>query len=266
MATYWNNKLIWITGASSGIGEAFARHLAGSGAQLILSARNADKLDALIKELPNSSQHVALVLDVSNASEIESAIQEHQELVSKVDVLINNAGISQRALTWEANRASERMIMETNFFGATALTKAVLPGMMQRNHGLFINMSSPAGMFGFPLRSSYSASKHALHGYFESLQAELKAQQKDIHILMALPGRVRTNMSFNAVVSDGSKQGSMDERLNAGLDPSICAERILKAAENNRATIYLGREQLLIFVKRFFPSVFRSIVVKFKPN
>lgn len=266
MSSPWNNKIVWITGASSGIGEAFARTLAPKGAELILSARNSEKLASLRSSLPNATRHHCLPLDVSDPHGIEQCIQQNLALIQRVDVLINNAGISQRALTWDANRASERQIMETNFFGATALTKAVLPGMMERNNGMFINMSSPAGMFGFPLRSSYAASKHALHGYFESLQAELKASNKNIHILMALPGRVRTNMSINAMTSDGSAQGTMDDRLNAGLDPAVCAKRIIRAAERKRAVIYLGREQLLIFVKRFFPTIFRSIVHKFKPN
>jgi len=262
---FWNRKRVWVTGASSGIGEAFARALAATGSQVILSSRSAEKLETLKSQLSGDG-HVIIPIDVSSDISIQEALRHHADVISKVDVLINNAGISQRSLTWEASRESERLIMETNFFGATALTRAVLPGMMKRNSGMFINMSSPAGMFGFPLRSSYSASKHALHGYFETLQAELKSQQKDIHILMALPGRVRTNMSVNAVTGDGTKQGTMDERLNAGLEPEVCVERILRAAERKRATIYLGREQLLIFVKRFFPSIFRSIVTKFKPN
>jgi short-subunit dehydrogenase len=266
MSSLWNKKTVWITGASSGIGEAFARALAPKGARLILTARNADQLEQLKQSLPNSEQHIKLALDLSDARALEAALTQHAATIADVDVLINNAGVSQRALTWEASRASERQIMETNFFGATALTKAVLPGMMERNNGLIINMSSPAGMFGFPLRSTYSASKHALHGYFETLQAELKAHRKDIHILMALPGRVRTNMSINAFTGDGTAQGKMDERLNKGLDPAVCAKRIIQAAERKHAVIYLGREQLLIFVKRFFPAIFRAIVHKFKPN
>lgn len=266
MSSLWNNKVVWITGASSGIGKAFARQLAPFGARLILSARNQEELETLRWSLPHTEQHRNLVIDLSNPTGVDEILSKNAKMIAEVSVLINNAGISQRALTWEANRESERRIMETNFFGATALTKAVIPRMMKRNEGMIINISSPAGMFGFPLRSSYAASKHALHGYFESLQAELKANNKNIHILMALPGRVRTNMSINAMTSDGSAQGTMDDRLNAGLDPAICAKRIIRAAERKRAVVYLGREQLLIFVKRFFPTIFRSIVHKFKPN
>ncbi|NQV51888.1 MAG: SDR family NAD(P)-dependent oxidoreductase [Flavobacteriales bacterium] len=264
-SNHWKDKKVWITGASSGIGEAFAHAFAAKGAQLILSSRNAEKLNALVASLAGA-RHKVIRMDVSDESSINAALTEHRLLIDEVDVLVNNAGVSQRALTWEASRESERMIMETNFFGATALAKAVLPGMMKRNHGTIINMSSPAGAFGFPLRSSYSASKHALHGYFETLRAELKAAGKDIHILMALPGRVQTNMSVNAMTGDGSKQGTRDKRLESGITPEACARKIIQAAENGKAELYIGREQALIYIKRFFPSIFRSIVTKFKPD
>lgn len=260
---FWNGKRVWVTGASSGIGEAFAKELAEAGAHLILSSRNAQKLEELASKLPGDA-HKVVAMDFSDPQSLKQVLAQHQDLTDNVDVLINNAGVSQRSLTWEATPESERLIMETNFFGATAMTKAVLPGMMKRNDGLFINMSSPTGKFGFPLRSSYAASKHALHGYFETLQAELK--DKNIHILMALPGRVRTNMSVNAMMADGSKQGSRDKRLEQGISPEECAKRILRAAEKGRAELYLGRERFLIHIKRYFPSIFRSIVTKFKPD
>jgi dehydrogenase/reductase SDR family protein 7B len=261
--SYWNGKLVWVTGASSGIGEAFAHEFARKGAKVLLSSRSAEKLNALLHALPGEG-HRVLPLDVSDPVGLDEALQAHADAIRAVDILVNNAGLSQRALTWEATRASERMIMETNFFGATALTKAVLPAMMERNEGMIISMSSPAGVFGFPLRSSYAASKHALHGYFDSLRAELKG--RNIHIMLALPGRVRTNMSFNAVMGDGSKQGTMDKRLSKGLAPDVCAKRIVRAAECKQAELYLGPEQALIYVKRFIPSLFRRIVTNFKPD
>jgi len=266
MADYWKDKVVWITGASSGIGEGLAKQLADRGAHLILSSRNADKLEALKVKLAKTENHTILPLDVSNEQSINQAVNTNKELVDTVDVLINNAGVSQRALTWEASRESERLIMETNFFGATALTKAVLPGMMKRNAGSIISLSSPAGAFGFPLRSSYSASKHALHGYFDSLRAELDAAKKNIHIMLVLPGRVSTNMSFNALTQDGSKQAEADQRLASGLSAEECAKGIIKAAEKRKAEIYFGREQILIYIKRYLPGVFRSIVTKFKPD
>lgn len=262
--SYWKNKTIWITGASSGIGEAFVKQLAAEGAKIILSSRNATKLEAFKNQLPNPHAHTVIALDVSDPEQIKTALATHKTLVSQVDVLINNAGISQRALTWEASHESERQIMETNYFGPILLTKAVLPGMMKRNQGQIINMSSPAGKFGFPLRSSYSASKHALHGYFDTLRAEL--HDKNIKILLACPGRVDTNMSVNAVTKDGSKNGSKEARLAGGLSADECAKIILKAAKKGKAELYIGKEQILIYLNRYLPSVFRAVVSKFNPK
>lgn len=262
--SYWKNKRILVTGASSGIGEAFAKQLAAAGANLILSSRQVDKLEALKKSLPNAENHQVLVLDVSNPAQLKSVIDSNAELFENIDVLINNAGISQRALTWEASHESERQIMETNFFGPVVLTKAVLPGMMKRNAGQIINMSSPAGKFGFPLRSSYSASKHAIHGYFDTLRAELHG--KNIKVLLACPGRVDTNMSINAVTSDGSKNGRKETRLAGGLSADDAAKIILKAAKKGKAELYIGKEQILIYLNRYLPSAFRAVVSKFNPK
>lgn len=262
--SYWKNKTILVTGASSGIGEAFAKQLATDGAKLLLSSRNAEKLEALKKQLSNAEQHLVLPIDVSNPENIKTVIAANQSLFDNIDVLINNAGISQRALTWEASHESERQIMETNFFGPIVLTKAVLPGMMKRNAGQIINMSSPAGKFGFPLRSSYSASKHAMHGYFDTLRAELVG--KNVKVLLACPGRVDTNMSVNAVTSDGSKNGSKEARLAGGLSADNAARIILRAAKKGKAELYIGKEQILIYLNRYLPSVFRAIVSKFNPK
>lgn len=260
----WKNKLVWITGASSGIGEALAHETAARGAKLILSSRNRERLSKLRDELPHPEKHIVLRLDLGDPEALQMTLKEHAELLSYVDVLFNNAGISQRALTWEASRDSQRAIMETNFFGATAVAGAVIPSMMQRNTGHIVILSSPAGKFGFPLRSSYAASKHALHGYFESLQGELKGRAP--HITFALPGRVRTNMSVNAMTADGSAQNSMDERLGKGISPERCAQIIIRGTERKKHEIYMGKEQILIFLKRYIPALFRRVVRNVDPN
>ncbi|MEX2597210.1 MAG: SDR family NAD(P)-dependent oxidoreductase [Salibacteraceae bacterium] len=266
MSTYWKHKTVWITGASSGIGEALSQQLAARGAHLILSSRSEEKLNQVCSTLPNSNMHKVLALDVSNQEDLERVLSDSKKITKTVDVLINNAGISQRALTWEANQQSERLIMETNFFGSIRLAKEVLPNMILRNFGLIINISSVVGKFGFPLRSSYAASKHALHGYFDTLRAEAQAEKKNINVLMVCPGRIATNISLSAVVADGSKQNEMDPGLSNGLTPEYCAKRIIKAAEKGKSEIYIGKEQLLIYLKRYFPGIFRKLVSKFKPK
>ena len=131
MSSYWKDKQVWITGASSGIGEAFAREFAKAGARVILSSRSREKLQSILSELPGDD-HKIVTMDVSNESSIQEAIQSNQDLVSSTDILVNNAGISQREVMWNTSRETERRIMETNYFGATSITKAILPGMMER--------------------------------------------------------------------------------------------------------------------------------------
>lgn len=261
---FWNNKTIWVTGASSGIGEAIVNEVAADGAKLILSSRSKDKLEAFKNQLPNAEKHIVLPIDVSNPEAVQKAVSENAELLSTVDVLVNNAGISQRAHTWEASHESERHIMETNYFGPIVLAKAVLPGMMKRNSGHIINMSSIVGKIGFPLRSSYAASKHALHGYFDTLRAEL--HDTNIHVMLVCPGRIKTNISLNAVTGDGTKHGEMDPGQAGGIPADVCAHKILSAAKNHKAELYIGKEQALIYLDRYLPSIFRAVVSKFNPK
>lgn len=262
--SFWKNKTVWITGASSGIGEAVARLLAPTGAKIILSSRRESVLESLKSSLPNQNRHFILPLDISNARALETIVSENKDLLDTVDVLINNAGISQRSLTWNATPESERQLMETNYFGAVTAASAVLPGMMKRKRGNIVILSSPAGKFGFPLRSSYAASKHALHGYFESLRAELK--DTNIPISFLLPGRVQTQIGQNALQGDGTPANSSDERLARGITAEECAEAIIKATEKGSAEVYLGREQVLIYLHRYVPWLFRIIVKRIKSN
>lgn len=255
---------MWVTGASSGIGEATAKLLAAQGAHLILSSRRGDKLDALIRSLPNPAQHTAIPLDLSDGARLRESLSQHQAALATVDVLINNAGISQRSLVIEAGEPSERMLMETNFFGAVAVAKAVLPAMVQRGSGRIVIMSSPAAKFGFPLRSSYAASKHALHGYFESLRAEIS--YTNVKISFVCPGRVQTDIAKHALKADGSPANATDERLARGITPEACARAVVKAAERGTAEVYLGREQVLIYLHRYAPWLFRWIVTRVKPD
>jgi len=261
---FWHNKLVWITGASSGIGEAVSKQLAEKGARLILSSRQQEKLEQLRSTLANSDRHIVLVLDVSNSQRIKQVAEANAELLSSVDVLFNNAGISQRALTWESSAESERKLMETNFFGAIAVAKVVLPGMIKRNSGSIVVMSSASGKFGFPLRSAYAASKHALQGYFDSLRAELKG--KKIYVTLVCPGRIRTNISFSALTADGTAQNSMDPGLDAGISADRCAQIMITAAANHKAEVYIGKEQVLIYLHRYIPALFRWVVQRINPK
>src|SRR4030042_3157842 len=200
-------KTAWITGASSGIGEALATKLFSMGATVILSARNVDKLNALKNRLDSIEPgrcHV-VVCDVTQSPSIANAVNIMKQLTGKLDLLINNAGVSQRSYVIDTTIEVDRQLMEVNFFGAVTITKGVLPWMISNGGGHIVVLSSMAGKYGFRMRSAYAASKHALHGFFETLRAEL--HDKNIGVTLICPGRVQTDISVNSLTGNGQQYG-----------------------------------------------------------
>lgn len=256
------NKKIWITGASSGIGEALALALAREGADLILSSRNLEKLEK-VKEacLKYTSFCMVQLLDLSDTGSLDVVVENVMKKVGGIDILINNAGRSQRSLAKETSFDVDRSIMEINFFGVIKLTKLVLPYMLEKGTGHIVVVSSITGKFGFPLRTAYSASKHAVQGYFESLRAELKAD--NIKVTIVSPGRVKTNISLNAVTGDGTPYRKMDDGQAGGMLPEMCASKIVKAIKKERKDILVGNSELImVYIRRFFPALYHRIVTK----
>ncbi|HOO38648.1 MAG TPA: SDR family oxidoreductase [Deltaproteobacteria bacterium] len=259
----YDDKIVWITGASSGIGEALAHTYSTEGAQLILSARNEARLNEVRNLCTNPEKHLVLPLDLADGNALPDKCSEVLKRFGRVDILINNSGVSQRSLVAQTGLEVDRRIMETNFFGTITLTKAVLPSMLERKAGHIVVISSVAGKLGTPLRSSYSASKHALHGFFDSLRAETWKQ--GIHVTIVCPGFIRTNISINALTADGTPQGTMDEAQACGMSPKDCAEKIVRAVEKNRAEVYIGGKEILgIYLKRFVPGLFDLIIKRAK--
>ena len=258
-----NEKTIWLTGASSGIGRALAVNLARRGARLILSARSAEGLEDCRQACTIPDRHLVLPLDLADAASLKEASRHALEKRGSIDILINNGGIGQRSLVADTRLEVDRGSMEVNFFGAVTLTKLVLPSMLSRKSGHIVVISSVIGKFGSPFRSSYAASKHALHGFFESLRAEL--WEAGIRVTMICPGFVRTNISVNALKGDGSTMGSMDAAQAVGMDPDICAEKIARAIEAEANEVYLGgKEKLGVYLQRFVPGLFALIIRKAK--
>jgi short-subunit dehydrogenase len=183
--------------------------------------------------------------------------------VGKIDILINNGGISQRSLAKDTALEVDQKLMAINYFGTVALTKAVLPSMLTHHLGHIVTITSLTGKFGTPYRSSYAASKHALHGFFDSLRAELV--QASIKVTLVCPGFVRTNVSINALTGSGSKLGTMDEATDKGMDPDQLARKILRAIENEKEEVYFGGKEVLgVYMKRFFPRYFSKMLQKAK--
>ncbi|MCW3071796.1 MAG: Short-chain dehydrogenase [Bacteroidetes bacterium] len=265
MGTF-NNKVVWITGASSGIGEALVKAFAAEGAKLVLSARRADELERVKKAAGlNDSNSLILPLDLAGTSAVNKHTEQVISAFGRIDILINNGGISQRALTKDTSLETDRQIMEVNFFGTVALTKSVLPHMLKQQSGHIVAMSSIAGKFGFYLRSAYSASKHALHGFFESLRMEI--YKDNVHVLIVCPGKIKTNISVNAVTGSGNRFNKMDESTEKGLSAEECAAQILNAIKTNKEEVLIGGKELkAVWMKRFFPNLFSKMIRKQKPE
>ncbi len=259
----FRNKKIWITGASSGIGESLTYAFAAEGAHLILSARNVAELERVKTGCQGAAQVDIVKLDIGNHDEIFTIAHDLIAKIGAIDVLVNNAGISQRSLAKDTDFKVDTHIVNIDLLGTIAITKAVLPSMLTQKSGQIVVISSLMGKFGAPLRSTYAAAKHGLHGFFDTLRAE--CFRENLKVLMVCPGYVKTNISMNAVVADGSKQGTMDEATGKGLDPSVVAQTILKAIKKGKEEINIGgKEVMAVYLKRFFPSILSSVVKKVK--
>jgi short-subunit dehydrogenase len=255
--------VIWITGASSGIGEAAAKKFSKEGFQVIISARKVQELDRVQSECSFPSNIKVLPLDLVEVDTFEEKVKEAISYFGKVDIVLHNGGISQRSLIKETGLEVDRKLMEVNFFGTVALTKAILPHFISRKMGQFAVVSSLVGKFGSPFRSSYAASKHALHGFFDTLRAE--HFQENITVTIICPGFIRTNVSINAITADGSTLGKMDEAQEKGMTPQDCAAEIFSAITRKKEEVNIGgKETLAVYVKRFFPGIFSKIIKKAK--
>lgn len=262
-----DGKVVWITGASSGIGEALARACRAEGASLVLSSRRSDELERVASSLTPVRDDTVLVLPF-DMSDTDGGLKVTETVIRKfgrIDILVNNAGVSQRSYVRDTPLEVDRKIMEVNFFGTVALTKAVLPHMLDRKSGRIIVISSISGKFGFYLRSAYSASKHALHGFFESLRMEV--HKDDVKVMLVCPGKIRTNISVNALTSEGMAHNVMDAGQAEGIPAEVCAARILKGIFRDEEEVFIGGgEMKAVWIKRFFPRLFSRIIRKQKPE
>jgi short-subunit dehydrogenase len=260
----FDNKVIWITGASSGIGEALAYEFAKHGAKLILSARRKEELER-VKGNCIAASHAfirILPIDLSEASTLHLSTQAAVQLFGHIDILINNGGISQRSLAKETALDVDRRIMEVDYFGSIGLTKHLLPYFLKQNSGHFVTISSVMGKIGTPYRSGYAAAKHALHGFFDSLRAELWKDSKNIYVTLVCPGWINTNLSITALMGDGSPQNKKDDTHKKGMTPNQFAKKLIRAIEKKKREVYIGgmKEVLAIYIKRYFPNMFAKII------
>ncbi len=256
------SSVIWLTGASSGIGEALVYKLNTLGAKLIISARRLEELERVKSNCQHPDNVKVLIVDLANSSSLPKKAKDAVSMFGHIDILINNGGVSQREKAVSTDISVDRTLMEVNYFGAIALSKAVLPHQVERKFGHHVIISSVTGIISTPLRSSYAASKHALHGFYDALRAEHYSD--GIKVSIICPGFIHTSISINALKGDGSKQNTMDKAQASGMSPEECARRIVKAIKSNKEETYIGgfREIGGIYIKRFFPDLFSRIVRK----
>jgi len=260
----FKGKTVWITGASSGIGEQLVYACARRKAKLIISSNQESQLKSVKKNCEKMGAECFVVpFDLSKPKEVNDAGLIVLEKFKTIDVLINNGGISQRANVVETSMETIRKIMEINFMSAVTLSKLVLPGMIENGSGVIAATSSITGKFGFPLRSAYAASKHAVLGFFETLRLENK--DNNIQVTVAIPGRVRTDISVNAVTGKGAVYGKMDDGQSGGISAEDCAEQYIKAIEKNKKEVLIGgKELMMVHIKRFFPALFNRMATRIK--
>lgn len=262
MATL-ENKTIWITGASSGIGEALAYALSERDCKLILSSRKKDALEKVQKQCAHPGNVKIVPLDVSDFDMLPEKAIVARAAFGDIDILINNAGISQRSFIIDTNLEVYKRIMDVDFFGAVTLSKAVLPHFVERRKGHFVTISSLMGKFSSPQRSGYCAAKHALHGFFDALRMEHDAH--NINVTLVCPGFVRTNVAKNALKGDGSPKNEESESIANGIPVAVAAQKIIRAIDRKKLEVYMGKREVLgVYLKRFFPGLLHRIVSKRK--
>jgi len=256
------NKVVWITGASSGIGEALSKEYAKEGAKLILSARRESELQRVKKETGLDDDHaLVLPLDLGEHDQMSSKVDQALAHFGHIDILINNGGISQRSLVNETDFSVYKKLIDIDYLGTVALSKAVLPHFIERKAGHFAAVTSLMGRFSSPLRSGYCGAKHAVHGFFDALRME--HHDDNIKVTLICPGYIRTNVSMNALTKDGTKQQTMDQKTGAGMAPEKCAQKIISSIKRNKMEVTIGgTETYAIYLKRFFPRMLHRVVMR----
>ncbi len=256
-------KVVWITGATSGIGEALAYELAGRGARLVLSARREPQLQTVRQRCQYAERHQILSMDMTDSATIPAKVQQVLQTCGHVDVLINNAGISQRSKVQDTTLEVDRQLMEVDFFGPVALTKALLPSMLERGEGLMVAVSSVAGLIATPLRSSYCAAKHALAAFYDAMRAEV--HDSGVRVAVIYPGFVRTEITQNALEGDGSAHRVLDPKLKTGMAADVFAAQAVAALSRGDERIMLaGHEKWAVWLGRASPSLLAKVIRKAK--
>lgn len=256
--TQLKDQVVWITGASSGIGEALAIAASKRGARLVLSARRAAELERVKARCADPARVSVLPCDLVQVEQLGAVAADARAAFGPINVLVNNAGLSQRSLLKDTELMVYRRLMEIDYFAPVALTQAVLPDMLAAGSGHVVAISSVVGKMGVPLRTGYSAAKHALHGFYDAARAEL--HDAGLRFTIACPGFVQTDVSRNALNGAGGAHGQLDEAIAKGISPAACAEKVWRAVERDRDEVVIGREAYAVLLKRLAPGLMSRIL------
>jgi short-subunit dehydrogenase len=258
------DRVVWITGASSGIGEAMVYAFVNEGARVILSARRKEELERVKGNCPATAQANVRVLplDLSQSSTLGLTTEAAVQMFGHIDILVNNGGISQRSLAKDTNLDVDRRIMEVDYFGTIAITKFLLPYFIKQGGGHYVTITSITGVVATPYRTGYAAAKHALHGFFDALRAEV--WNNNISVTLVLPGWVQTQVSVNALAGDGSQHNEMDETTAKGLLPDYVASEVVSAVKKKKREVYIAgtKERMAVFLKRAAPGLLARVLRK----
>ncbi|MBL7744364.1 MAG: SDR family oxidoreductase [Chitinophagaceae bacterium] len=260
MLSYFKDKVVMVTGGTDGIGKALVEELLAAGAKVATCGRNHDKLYRLQSSFPSSPLHT-MVADVSNENDCRRFVETTVKFYGGIDILINNAGISMRALLKEANLDVIRKVMDINFFGAVYCTRYALNSIIERK-GTIVGVSSIAGYRGLPGRNGYSASKFALQGWLEAIRTEL--MDDGVHVMWVCPGFTSSNIRNAALTKDGSEQGESPMDEGSMMTAEECAHHILRAIQKKKRTLvmtFTGKRA--VFMNKFFPSLADKLTHKF---
>jgi len=263
---FYNHKVVWITGASSGIGLALVELLSRQNTKLIITSSNEEKLKTAAEICEeNRIEYKTLPCDLSDSTQFIGLTQKALSFFGKIDILILNAGKSQRGKAVETELKVDRLLMELDYFSNITLAKDVAKSMKKSGGGHIAVTSSITGKFGFPLRSAYSAAKHALHGFFETLGIE--ERKHGIFVTIVCPGRINTPISYNAILPNGITYNKLDKGQENGMAADVCARKYLRAIKKKKREVYIGKKEIyMVHIKRLFPSIFYKIADSIKPT
>ncbi|MEM1001555.1 MAG: SDR family oxidoreductase [Bacteroidota bacterium] len=257
--TYFKNKVIWITGASSGIGRALAQHLSEFECKLILSARRENVLNEVKSQCKKPEMVTILPFDLANIDQMKNIVKIGISQFGRIDLLINNGGISQRSALIETSIEVDKKLMDIDYLGTVALSKAILPHFIANGGGQFAVVTSLMGRFSSPYRSAYCGAKHALHGFFNSLR--LEHEKDNVKVTLICPGFVNTDIARNALVGDGTAQGYQDQKTEKGMAVGEFAKKMLNAIRKGKFEAYIGGfERIGVLVSRISPRLIHFMV------